>query len=85
VALTRRHPRLWGSAFGALGRDGGERQADEVGAAGVLGPAASLGRVERAVWVDLALEPREESCAGYRGRLARLAPGVQGVGGQPCA
>jgi hypothetical protein len=51
----------------------------------MLGPPAPLGRVERAVRVNLALEPREESRAGYRGRLARLAPGVQGVGGQPGA
>jgi hypothetical protein len=70
------------SAFGALGLDGGERQADEIGAAGMLGPPASLGRVERAVRVNLALEPREESRTGCSGRLTCFTPGVQGVGGQ---
>jgi hypothetical protein len=51
----------------------------------MLGPPTSLGRVERAVRVNLALEPREESRTGCSGRLTCFTLGVQGVGGEPGA
>jgi hypothetical protein len=47
--------------------DGSLREAEHVGALGVLGAAAALVGRELAVRVDLALEPLEELLAGWAG------------------
>jgi hypothetical protein len=62
----------------------GESQPQEVGLAGVLGPAGPLPQVENTVGVDLALEAGQEGRPG-RSRVRRGVgdPGVQGVGGHP--
>src|SRR6266542_3204471 len=79
----RRHsrgiaPHLVG-ALGAPGLDSGEGKAGEVGAASLHGTPTSLGWVESAVWVNLALEPGEKRRPAVGGRLARVALGVQGM------
>jgi hypothetical protein len=48
------------------------------------GAALTLGRVEGAVGVDLALEPGKERGPAWCRGLAGVALGVHGVGREPC-
>jgi hypothetical protein len=74
-----------GTTARALGSPGLRRRQgkpDEVRASGMLGPAATLLRVQGAIRVDLGLEAGQERGSGGHGRLPSVVARVHGVGCQ---
>ncbi len=84
MPLVRAHDRSRGlpSAPAAPGLRGFQGQREEVRAAGVLGAARPLYRIEREVWIDLTLEALEKGGARRRGVTRRVTDSrVKAMGG----
>jgi hypothetical protein len=72
-------------ALGLAGLDGGQREAGEVGTAGVLGPAAALVGLQETLWVHFTVEAGQERGATVRRGLPGIVLSVERVRGEASA
>jgi hypothetical protein len=68
--------------LGLASLDGGQREAGEVGTAGLLGPTPALVGLQEALWVHFTVEAGQERGPTVRRGLPRIVLSVQRVRGE---
>jgi hypothetical protein len=69
-------------ALGLASLNGGQREASEVGTAGLLGPAPALVGLQTALWVHFTVEAGQECGSTVRRGLPGITLGMQRVRGE---